>query len=217
MARYENQVFWKTKAWLERDLWATVEDKFGSRLWLAGARKLPDGQVFCVYEESRTLYWFRTNNNDTCIAIAKGKNKNREKKKKGRRTEISYDVTGINGSKLFANVARYHILLQSTVLGYIINLSERRRHVVVSLAGGRWPQSPSARNTTRPDGRMAIHVTLALWRLIRSHASGGNCKALKITNILRMKTSTSQKPILSDSSDLQTKKRITLAWQTKIS
>ncbi len=104
-----------------------------------------------------------------------------------------------------------------TVVRYIINHIECHRHVVVSLAGGRWPQSPRARNTTRPDGRMAIHVTLALWRLIRSHASGGNCKALKITNILRMKTSTSQKTILSDSSDLQTKKRITLAWQTKIS
>ena len=52
------------------------------------------------------------------------------------------------------------------------------RYVVVSLSGGIWPQSPNARRTTRPLGRMAIQVMLELCRLILSQASGGNCRAL---------------------------------------
>lgn len=52
------------------------------------------------------------------------------------------------------------------------------RQVRVSLSGGMKPASPRALSATRPLGRMVSHVMLPLFRPIRSHPSGGNCRAL---------------------------------------
>ena len=42
---------------------------------------------------------------------------------------------------------------------------------------------PSAFRVTRPLGRMVILVILPLAKLILSHASGGNCRALEEVNL----------------------------------
>jgi hypothetical protein len=49
------------------------------------------------------------------------KEKNRKKTNKGRRTEVSYDVTGINDSKLFA------------MLRAAISYSEHCRYIIYQL------------------------------------------------------------------------------------
>lgn len=52
------------------------------------------------------------------------------------------------------------------------------RQVRVSFSGGMNPASPRALRATLPLGRMVSHVMLPLFRPIRSHPSGGNCRAL---------------------------------------
>lgn len=48
----------------------------------------------------------------------------------------------------------------------------------VTKSNGMWPESPNCRNVTRPDGWIVSQVIDAWFNEIRSHASGGICKAL---------------------------------------
>lgn len=52
------------------------------------------------------------------------------------------------------------------------------RQVRVSFSGGINPASPRALRATLPLGRMVSQVMLPLFRPMRSHPSGGNCRAL---------------------------------------
>lgn len=52
------------------------------------------------------------------------------------------------------------------------------RQVRVIFSGGINPASPRALRATLPLGRMVSQVMLPLFRPIRSHPSGGNCRAL---------------------------------------
>ena len=50
-------------------------------------------------------------------------------------------------------------------------------HVVVIMSLSMWPASPRAVTETLPLGLISTQVRLACFRLMRSQASGGSCRA----------------------------------------